>query len=213
MKRRAAHNKGTGAAVKWLRDHAALADGDCLYWPFSRTRGYGAFGLNGETHYAHRYMCELANGPAPTSEHQAAHSCGNGHAACVHPRHLSWKTKSENEIDKRSHGTSKAHTARGVPRFALTKTDAERIRSLSGRLTQDEIATMFGVTRRTIGAVLAGKTWTAEKRTYRIFTEDEVRTIRNLRGVKQLDEIAAMFNAKPSAIWRVQAGKTYSYVA
>jgi hypothetical protein len=64
-------------------------------------------GYLGDTLYAHRLMCQLAHGDPPTPDHIAAHSCGRGHEGCVNPNHLSWKTYSENELDKRVHGTTR----------------------------------------------------------------------------------------------------------
>lgn len=59
--------KGEGRAYQWLLDHQEH-DGDyCLIWPFYRNpNGYGMLGYNGDNHWAHRFMCELANGPPPT---------------------------------------------------------------------------------------------------------------------------------------------------
>lgn len=94
-------SKGCGTTVKWLFDNANYKGDDCLIWPFSRASdGRGNFGLDGKMHRAHRFMCILVNGPPPTDKHHAAHSCGRGADACVHPEHLSWKTQSENELDK-----------------------------------------------------------------------------------------------------------------
>lgn len=139
----AAHNKGKGRVVQWLRDHASYSGGDCLVFPFARNRqkGYGAFGHNGETHYAHRFMCELVNGPAPEGRPQASHSCGNGHRGCVTPKHLSWKSNSGNQLDRRRHGTDSAR----VLRRRLRPHEVEQVRALKGRKTQAEIALQFGV--------------------------------------------------------------------
>lgn len=99
-------NRGSGKTIQWIQDHLSYPHDDwCLIWPFSRTRGYGQFGYLGKGYYAHRYMCELVHGAAPSPEHQAAHSCGNGVEGCVNPKHLSWKTQSENQLDCRQHGT------------------------------------------------------------------------------------------------------------
>lgn len=147
--------KGKGAAVTWLREHASHQDDACLIWPFSIVRGYGNVGINGKIYYAHRYMCEMVNGPPPTPKHQAAHSCGCGHAGCVNPRHLSWKTPSENQLDKREHGTAYKEGRRNK----LHPQDVIAIRTLKGVRTQDELAEMFGVSRRNIGAILDGRSW------------------------------------------------------
>lgn len=148
--------KGKSACKQWLDDRAGHKSADCLIWPFSTARGYGHFCLNQKHVYAHRYMCELINGAPPTPAHQAAHSCGNGHKGCVHPQHLSWKTQSENQIDRRLHGTTKRNK-NGHP-GSLTPAQVLAIRSLGGSKTQDEIAAMFGTTRTNVQLILAGKT-------------------------------------------------------
>lgn len=150
-------NKGRGKAHQWLVDHVNFDGPECLTWPFCTIPvGYGQVGYHGKTSYAHRTMCELVNGPAPTTEHEAAHSCGNGHRACVHPKHLSWKTPSENQLDRRRHGTL-AHSYRWKPK--LTPIQVIEIRKLNGIKTHDEIAQMYGVIRSNIGKIMTGKSW------------------------------------------------------
>lgn len=139
--------RGKGKTVQWLRDHADHADREqCLIWPFYRIQpgGYGHFMHEQQTHYAHRFMCELVNGPAPSPTHQAAHSCGRGHEGCVNPQHLLWKTVSENQRDRVLHGTSSGDV--GCEQ-KLTPVDVDKIRALKGQKTQVQIAEQFGVSR------------------------------------------------------------------
>lgn len=148
-----AYNKGKGEAFAWLRDHVNHPSEDCLWWPFSRRQtGYGAFGYLGKVHYAHRFMCELAHGPAPTPEHEAAHSCGNGMSACVNPRHLSWKTRSENQLDRRQHGTAVTCITGASGKISVDQ--RKEILALRGRMTQREIARKYGVHFETISRIL-----------------------------------------------------------
>ena len=149
--------KGNGRNYRWLADHASYSGDDCLIWPFGRVRGYGFFCYLNRMLYAHRFMCELVHGPAPTSRHQAAHSCGRGHDGCVNPKHLSWKTNGENQIDRRLHGTTNAVRNR---KKRLTVDQVSDILSLKGTMTQDQLAQKFNTCRRNIGAILSGKTWT-----------------------------------------------------
>ena len=148
-------NKGKGKGIAWIMANKDHAGDECLIWPFSLTNGYGTFGYLGELHYAHRYMCEVVNGPAPSDNHEAAHSCGNGHLGCAHPRHVSWKTKSENQADRALHGR-KATGGKGK----LTPEQASEIRALKGRVKQRELALIYGVSRANISLIHAGKAWT-----------------------------------------------------
>jgi hypothetical protein len=146
-------NKGQGRAHKWLLDHVAYPHDYCLIWPFSRTRGYGHFRhLGGQLQYAHRYMCELVNGPAPEG-HEAAHSCGRGDDGCINPGHLSWKTKTDNALDCADHGTQAKH--RTGRQGKLTTSQVAEIRT-SG-LKGCELAKLFGVHETTISNIRTGR--------------------------------------------------------
>jgi hypothetical protein len=135
--------KGKGRAVQWLRERVSYTGDECQVWPFSKTEtGYGTLGVDGCHHKAHRFMCALAHGEQPTKRHQAAHACGN--RACVNPRHLSWKTPSQNEADKKVHGTV------GKPRGSRTKlsaSDVAFIRSSKGKVSPEQLAVQFGLSR------------------------------------------------------------------
>lgn len=141
--RRPHGRKGKGAALQWLRDRVSYAGDDCQIWPFNKNEnGYGTLGVEGEIHKAHRFMCTLAHGSPPSDTHQAAHACGN--RGCVNPRHLSWKTRSENEADKKLHGTV------GKPRGSRTKlsaADVAFIRASKGTITCETLAAQFGLSR------------------------------------------------------------------
>ena len=158
--------KGNGAAIRWLIEHKDYAGDDCLIWPFSRSSGYGHFGLNGGRHWAHRYMCELVKGPPPSPVHEAGYSCGRGLDSCVNPRHLDWKTPSENQLDRARHGTKNVWGGKGKLSFQK----AAEIRALRGKKSQPEIAKMFGVTRTTISAIMIGRTW-AKSNKFNAFDE------------------------------------------
>lgn len=168
--------KGQGKCYQWLIDHQGY-DGDyCLIWPFYRNpNGYGQLGYLGESYWAHRFMCELVNGPPPTPDHEAAHSCGNGSGGCAHPKHLSWKTKTENLLDCREHGTH-ARNIHGLG-GRLTLEQVEQIRDLKGKKTQAEIAIMFGVSDPTIRDIFLGRTYSRERKV-KLYTPEEDAKIR-----------------------------------
>jgi hypothetical protein len=146
------------AALNWLKAHTKHRGRACLIWPFGRTpEGRGVVGVgNKRVRKAHRVMCELVHGPASTPQHHAAHECGKGHLACVHPRHVFWKTPVENGQDMVRHGNVRK---KGTPRYKLTIRQVRRIRALRGKKTQVEIAAMFGVKDRAIGRIQLGQRW------------------------------------------------------
>jgi hypothetical protein len=142
----------------WIREHLDYTEDDCLIWPFFRdANGYGRVKAGTTIGWAHRVICELRNGPAPLG-HEAAHSCGNGRRGCVNPRHLSWKTRRENQLDRRRHGT-KAAGAYRWSRSKLKIDQVREIRRLRGLETQRAIADRFGVTDATIRDIYSGKSW------------------------------------------------------
>lgn len=152
--------RGKGKGITFLRDNVSYAGDDCLPWPMSRhPTGYGSFGFERKILYAHRVMCELVHGPAPSPAHECAHSCGKGHLGCVNPRHLSWKTRAENEQDKIAHGRS-AWGVNRPRRHMLTVEKVAQIRALGDTKTVTELSVMFNVTRSNIRKVLKYETWT-----------------------------------------------------
>lgn len=206
-RRRWSAKRGEGQVVKWLRDHVTYAGDGCLTFPFSRSRfkGYGSFGYLGTQHYAHRFMCELAHGPAPTPEHQASHLCGMGHEGCVHPFHLAWKTNSENQRDRRTHGTARKRD--GIKR-KLTPEQIAEIRRLKGQVTQYDLAQRFGVKVGTI------EYWQKHNKPPSLPVPDEVvRQIRALGPTMTQAEIAQRTGVPVSTVFRIVHGRVYKNVA
>jgi hypothetical protein len=74
----------------------------CYIWIAAATRnGYAQVKHKGSMKSASRIVCEEANGPPPTPEHQAAHNTPNGCVGriCVNDGHLRWASQSENQLD------------------------------------------------------------------------------------------------------------------
>jgi len=149
-----------GTAERWINEHIAHRGDECLIWPFScATPGYGQFmpSGSGKVKMAHRFMCEAAWGPPPSEAHQAAHSCGN--RRCVNPSHLSWKTRTENQLDRENHGTKNYWGWKGK----LTPRQAIHIRSLKGIETSVRTAARYNTTESNVRLIQSGKTWRALK--------------------------------------------------
>lgn len=156
--------KGESAALDWLRAHINYDGEECLIWPFSLSRGYAQVGKDGKMKKAARLMCEWVKGAPPTPKHEAAHSCGFGNKGCVSPAHLSWKTRAQNQQDRRKHGThgrGPVMTARRIS-YKLTPARVAEIRAIGNSVSKEELGRRYGVTPSNIAKILKRKTWTVD---------------------------------------------------
>lgn len=100
----------------------------------------------------------MVNGPPPSDgKYDAAHECGRGADACVHPKHLRWATRSQNNWDKLGHNTDN----RGEKHCGhkLTECEVKEIRQLKGYFFQREIAEFYGVCEGTVSSIHRGINW------------------------------------------------------
>lgn len=146
-----------GAPERFIQEIVLGFDADdCLIWPFSRTsQGYSQIRRNGSPTAAHRYVCELSHGQAPSADHEVAHSCGN--RPCVNPKHLRWATSKENNADKILHGTHNRGERCGSSK--LTEAQAREILRLKGKASVRVIAARFGVSEPTVSNIHHRHTW------------------------------------------------------
>lgn len=145
-----------GEPLRWLKENLSYASAECLHWPFgkNKTGGYGVVKVGKRQVFAHRWMCEQLNGPAPDQNSMAAHFCGN--RSCVNPTHLRWATPKENSDDKVVHGT----TIRGrSPNAKVTADDVRQIRELRGKMSQPKIGQRFGLKQSQVSAIQTGRDW------------------------------------------------------
>jgi hypothetical protein len=125
---------------------------ECLIWPYAKAaNGYGRIRIDGRTRVVSQVVCEMAHGDKPTNKHQAAHSCGNGMDGCVTKRHLSWKTRKENEADKLLHGTR--HRGDQNRLAKISEENVAEVLSLRGKLSQQKIASMFGISQQLVSMI------------------------------------------------------------
>ncbi len=143
----------------WLMAHVDHNGDDCLTWPFQRLQndGRAAVKFRGKQTVAYRVMCELAHGPAPSPDHEAAHSCGKGHEGCVNPKHLRWATSVENKADMLIHGTRVQGEKH--PFSKLTADQVREARRLYGLVSGTELAARYGVSQTTMAKALRGASW------------------------------------------------------
>lgn len=145
--------------IAWVETNASYGGDDCLKWPFSvNGNGRGDVSFNGVKHRsAPKAMCWLAHGPPPSEEYEAAHSCGKGHEGCMNPRHLSWKTRKENETDKIDHGTARRGCK--INTTKLTENDVREIRDIVGTVKVGVITKRFGISRGQVYKIRDRHAW------------------------------------------------------
>lgn len=115
-----------------------------------------------------RIVCSVFHGPAPTSDHHAAHNDGDrlNNAA----DNLRWVDGRENEQDKRRHGTAaigERHWSKLRPecrakgtRHGLAKLTDEAVRAIrADTRKQREIARDHGVSQRVVWSIKNRITW------------------------------------------------------
>jgi hypothetical protein len=221
---------------RWVEKHVDWPEKkECLIFPYGRiTNGYGQ--VYDERYqykqiYAHRLMCELVHGPAPSDNYEAAHSCGNGHLGCVNPNHLRWDTPSGNAADKFEHGTllyGEKHPSR-----IKTLQEAKEIyrRAWEGEPTI-KLAKEFGISPANVSMIKHGHSWKIDigdndNDTYKSpeatrlnnagikhLSESDVHLIRSMihDGIP-MKEIAEMLRISYGRVTAIKRGEYYSKVA
>lgn len=148
----------TNLLKQFMRNALAYEGDECLLWPFGKNEhGYGLINYKGRKGLAHRFICDEVHGDPPTSSHEAAHGCGNGHLGCITPNHLQWATHAENVADMDLHGTR----MRGemAPGAKLTEKDVMEIRSMSRTHSIKMLASIFGVSKGAIYHIINRVNW------------------------------------------------------
>lgn len=127
----------------------------CWDWPMHCCEaGYGHVRVDGRTRRVNRVICERAHGPAPSPEHEAAHSCHR--PPCCNPHHLSWKTRGQNEEDKKPNGTTSKGETHSKAKF--TDEVVREIRRLRTKgLLIREVSERVGVSYSHTQQILANK--------------------------------------------------------
>lgn len=147
-----------GDAKSFYENTVLPYDGDeCLIWPYSNKGGYGTMNRDGRPVVVSRALCEDVNGPPPTPDHEAAHSCGNGNLGCVTKNHLRWATHKENSEDNIIQG--KTYRGERSPHAKLTEAEVIQIFSDLKTLSQREVAKKYGVSMGAINSIKLGRTW------------------------------------------------------
>lgn len=136
--------------------------GPCWVWIGAITNdGYGHLGSTSHRKgvKVHRLSYELHHGDIPASL-CVLHRCDN--PPCVNPDHLFLGTRADNNADRESKGRGSDKHGEANPRSKLTEEDVKVIRQLRKEgLSQQAIATRFGVVQVTISKILLGQLWSS----------------------------------------------------
>lgn len=136
--------------------HVTITSGCWLWTDHTIAGGYGRFQSNHRRVLAHRFAWETAGGPVPDGM-DVLHKCDT--PACVNPAHLFLGTHQQNMADR----DTKGRGARGsrIGSAKLTEQDVSAIRAAhTGRYGQvREMARQYGVSSRSIHAVLSNEFW------------------------------------------------------
>lgn len=126
----------------------------CWIWRGSQgSSGYGVIHAHGRLKAAHRVSYELHVGEIPKGM-CILHSCDD--PRCVNPDHLSLGTRADNCRDKVNKGRHAHGETHG--NAALTDAQVVELRRLytEEHISYDELATHFGIARRTVEPILRG---------------------------------------------------------
>lgn len=138
--------------------------GPCWLWKGGCSNtGYGSFSVGGKNYAAHRLSFAIEHGAVPASLH-VMHSCDT--PRCVNPAHLFAGTHARNMRDKREKGRAQRLTGALNGKTMCSADKARRIflAYRSRRLTQQQIADLFGVSRSKVADI-------ANRRSHRDVTE------------------------------------------
>lgn len=139
------------------------SDEECWNWTGSKTtQGYGRVLINYQRKWAHRIAFELTYGSIPEGK-VLMHRCDN--PSCVNPVHLTIGTQSENVADMDEKGRRRPPKAEKHGRAKLTWEQVAEIRQryVRGKVRQLDLAIEFGVNQATIGDIVRGEGWIAER--------------------------------------------------
>lgn len=134
----------------------------CWNWTGSHNRNkwgkrYGTIQMGEKNMLAHRVSYEIFKKAIPKGK-IICHQCDN--ESCVNPDHLWIGTYSDNMQDMIQKGRGNFLSKENNVSSKLSNSDVEKIRELKieGMMVKD-IASLFKVSRQTIGNILHGRNW------------------------------------------------------
>lgn len=115
-------------------------------------------GQDGKVVLVHRLICERIHGKPPKKKPFVAHSCGNGHLACIAQKHLRWASRKDNSDDMILHGTRLKGEAVAIARLNEKQALEIFARAHAGE-TLRALGAEFGVDHKTVSCIKLGYSW------------------------------------------------------
>ena len=132
----------------------AIETDECVIWPYGKySNGYGQVFFERHCCSTHRLALILATGSDQPGLDAAHGPCHN--RLCMNVRHLSWKTRSENNHDKKRDGTDDC----GEKHYAARLTEPQVREILASTGPTREVAFQYGVARQTVYNIRSGRNW------------------------------------------------------
>lgn len=141
-----------------LVDRTSTPDA-CHLWTGRPSRnGYGRVKYGGKADYAHRYGYELIHGPIPEGM-VIRHTCDV--KLCQNPAHWLIGTQADNIRDRDERGRGFWPVGEAHPQSKLTAVQVQEIRDryAAGEVTQQALASEFGVVQAVIHKIVRQKNW------------------------------------------------------
>lgn len=191
----------------------------CWIWNLClNSVGYGKFGVNGLSTYAHRFSWKIHRGEIPRNLF-VLHKCDN--RDCVNPDHLFLGTPLDNMRDMIAKGRQSHPSGSDHFRAKLTEEDVIELLKMdaTGEYTYNDLASKFKISRSQIWNILHGVTWKAITRITRgtplahhkqkKLTKEQIELAFQLKTSKSQASIAVILNCFPSTISRLFSGQNY----
>lgn len=153
-------NLSEGEFWNWFESKLTTTANGCKEWNGCRfSQGYGVVRMHGKNIKAHRLSLEHKLGRSLHEGMFALHSCNN--PPCCNPDHLREGTHQENMDDKIRSNRQPRGELNGKSK--LTEQQVSEIRENTQKLTQYQLADLYGVKRPCIAKIQRGKIWRLEK--------------------------------------------------